>query len=225
MDVGDEIAIAADRLDRIAAADQVVTDVQAQSGAGGREALGQCVDLVRRLDPGGGVGMEGDANAIGRQLDQRAQHAGQLVERPIRPAWRSFGHAAAPPVSLAAAMDGDHQHLAAGRHQPGQVTPREVLGPRVEALRTGLQRRVQLREAQPARRELTRQHLPLGEAAAELDALVSHARDLVHDGRARRLRRQVEHVGVVPDDRHAADRRALEAHRCCSSARPANCSS
>ena len=104
------------------------------------------------------------------------------------------------------AVDGDDEHLAATGDEPAKVASGDVGRSRREAILVRVERGVELGEAQAAPRERLAQHVALGKAAAVLRAGEPEPRDLVEDRLRRRLGREVGQVGVVPDDRHAADR-------------------
>jgi len=63
MHVRDPLAVSAERLDRVAAADEVVPDVEAEGEDLAGDRCREARDLVGCLDIGAGVGVERDAGA------------------------------------------------------------------------------------------------------------------------------------------------------------------
>ena len=223
--MGDQRAKPPDRLHRVAAAHEVVADVQAQPGAGPLQTLSDGVHLVRRLDPGRGMRVEGDAHAIRRGGGQLVQQPRQRVERLVRPMRGAGVNTPADGIPLGRAVERNDEHLAAGRPEPIQVTSCDRLRIRAQAVNIGGQGGIELGEAEPALAERIGQLSSLGKASPVLSPRVAEALERVEDLVGRSERREVGEIGVVPDDRHAADRRIGQAHRCCSSARPRSCSS
>ena len=115
VDVGHPIAEFAQRRDRVAAADRVVADVEADADQLGIEAGGQSLDLGRRLDERPAVGMEGRPMA-GRDglCREPVDHLEERVPAGVGQ-HRGAGLARAAGAFLATGrqVEGDDQDLAA----------------------------------------------------------------------------------------------------------------
>ena len=83
VDVGDPLAVRPERLDRVAAADEVVADVEAEPDQARIGQGGQALDLGGRLDERPGVRVEGRSMAEPDDLGERA--SSRSVARRVQP--------------------------------------------------------------------------------------------------------------------------------------------
>ena len=188
-----------------------MTDIEAEPDEQRIRHRDESMDLGGGLDEGAPVRVERHrvaprVGALGDGLD----HAGE--GRPTRCAELGRARRHRPPGRLVAArrrVQGQAQHLAAGRMEQAQPLGGDLEGVVGGSVDGGRQGDVDLGEAQPTTRELVAQVIAVREAALMLGALEPDPGDLVEDGRGVG-RQAVVAVGVGPQHGDRPDRRPGE---------------
>ncbi len=210
MDVGHPRTELPQGRDRIAAAHQVVPDVEAEGEGVSVDRRGQPLDLGWCFDERPGVGMERDPSSRGSRF---GGHGSEERDESVPPSVGQLGRVvvhcvARGHVAVGRTVEGHAEHLAASCDEQTQPLPDLVGGTVGWTVHRRRDRGVDLGEPQLAGREGRAEAFALWEPEAELAAVVADPSDVVQDRIGPRAEAKLRQVDVVPEDRDRADGRA-----------------